>query len=290
MPSAATGTRSTADRDSPFEIGARPRVYDLAMNSTPHTSVVVGIGELGGVFVKALLSLGHTVVPVLRTTPVHDVAKRVPDPDVVVIAVGENDLGAALASLPTQWRTRACLVQNELLPRSWEEYNLVDPTVAVVWFEKKPGTPVNPIIPTPIAGPAAELLVAGLRNVSIPARTVSAHEQVAEMVRKNLYILVANIAGLEVGGSVGDLWTAHNTLARAVGDEVLAVQSWLVGESLAEDRLYDGMVEAFNADPGHGTTGRSAPARLERVIRHAREAGLATPTLDRLQETFGRNA
>jgi hypothetical protein len=260
------------------------------MNSTPRTSVVVGLGELGGVFARALLSIGHTVVPVLRDTHAEAIATSHPDPDVVLITVGESDLADVLRSLPVQWRTKTCLVQNELLPRSWEPYDLIDPTVAVVWFEKKAGRPVTPIIPTPISGPAAELLVTGLMGIGIPALTVSRETQMQEMVRKNLYILVANIAGLEVGGTVGELWNEHRELARTVGDEVLAIQSWLVGRSLDADALYKGMAEAFNTDPDHGTTGRSAPSRLARAIEQARSADIKTPTLDRLRETYDETA
>jgi hypothetical protein len=39
------------------------------------------------------------------------------------------------------------------------------------------------------------------------------------------------------------------------------------------------MVRAIEADPSHGTTGRSAPQRLERAIGHARSAGIEIPTL-----------
>ena len=39
------------------------------------------------------------------------------------------------------------------------------------------------------------------------------------------------------------------------------------------------MVAAFLADPDHGCTGRSAPARLARAIAHADRAGLAVPEL-----------
>lgn len=260
------------------------------MNSTPPTSVVVGLGELGGVFARALLSIGHTVVPVLRDTPTEDVAASHPDPEVVLITVGEGDLPNVLTSLPVAWRTKVCLVQNELLPRSWEPYDLADPTVAVVWFEKKAGKPVTPIIPTPISGPAADLFVTGLLRIGIPAIAVSREQQLQEMARKNLYILVANISGLEVGGTVGDLWTEHNELARAVGDEILAIQSWLIGRPLDVEALYAGMTQAFDADPGHGTTGRSAPSRLTQAIQHARSAGIKTPTLDRLRETYGQTA
>jgi hypothetical protein len=260
------------------------------MSSTPPTSVVVGLGELGGVFARALLSSGHTVVPVLRDTHIEDVAATHPDPEVVVIAVGEADLADALTTLPIPWRAKVCLVQNELLPRSWEPYDLTDPTIAVVWFEKKAGKPVTPIIPTSISGPAAEMLVAGLAGIDIPAIATSTETQLMEMVRKNLYILVANIAGLEVGGTVGDLWNEHNQLARAVGDEILTIQSWLAGTHLDVDSLYAGMVQAFDADPDHATTGRSAPTRLARAIAQARSASIKTPTLDRLRETYAETA
>jgi len=39
------------------------------------------------------------------------------------------------------------------------------------------------------------------------------------------------------------------------------------------------MLEAFDGDPEHGCTGRSAPARLARAIRQADAAGLAVPRL-----------
>ena len=39
------------------------------------------------------------------------------------------------------------------------------------------------------------------------------------------------------------------------------------------------MSEAFDGDPAHGCTGRSAPARLARAIRHADEFGLTVPML-----------
>ncbi len=39
------------------------------------------------------------------------------------------------------------------------------------------------------------------------------------------------------------------------------------------------MVAAIAGDPDHKTTGRSAPARLSRALRHADEAGLAVPSL-----------
>jgi len=43
--------------------------------------------------------------------------------------------------------------------------------------------------------------------------------------------------------------------------------------------LIAGMLEAFDGDPKHDCTGRSAPARRARAISHANEFGLAVPAL-----------
>ena len=99
------------------------------------------------------------------------------------------------------------------------------------------------------------------------------------LVAKNLYILTANIAGLRTGGTVAELWDDHHPLATSVASEVLDIQDWLVGHPVDRERTTAGMIEAFRGDPDHGTTGRSAPRRLERAIRHARKAGIDTPVL-----------
>jgi len=65
-----------------------------------------------------------------------------------------------------------------------------------------------------------------------------------------------------------------------VAREVLRIQAALVGQPLDEAALIEAMVTAFEGDPAHRCTGRSAPARLQRALRHTREAGLAVPTLE----------
>ena len=66
---------------------------------------------------------------------------------------------------------------------------------------------------------------------------------------------------------------------RNVVAEVLDIQEYLVGAPIDRERAFAGMVAAFEADPDHGATGRSATRRLERALRHAEEAGIETPTL-----------
>lgn len=251
-------------------------------------AVVVGMGEMGGVFARGFLRDARTVVPALRNSDLTQLAAELADPAVVLVAVGEAQLHDVLAEIPAPWRDRLALLQNELLARDWERHGLDTPTLAVVWFEKKPGREVKVILPTPLYGPAAGVLAAALESLGIPCRILGDAAQLRfELVRKNLYILVSNIAGLEVGGDVGGLWDAHRDLALTVADEVLAIQEWLTGTPPARDALIDGMVEAFRADPAHRCTGRSAPGRLARAMAHADQAGLDVP---RLRAIGARNA
>jgi len=247
--------------------------------------VVLGLGEMGRVFAGGFLRAGHPVYPVIREMDLDREATLIPGPELVLVTVGEKDLHSVLDALPEIWRDRVGLLQNELLPRDWRDHRIVRPTVISVWFEKKRGSEPRPILPSPVYGPKAGLVVEALGSLEIPAVPVAeASEMLYEMVRKNLYILTANIAGIVVGGTVGSLWREHRALAREVASEVLDVQEWLVRESLHRERLVAGMADAFQADPDHACLGREARARLERALRAAGEAGLATPRLRRILE------
>lgn len=79
--------------------------------------VIFGLGEVGDLFAQGLLKCGHPVYPILRATDPAEVAVRLPDPALVLVAVGENDLHGVLQAMPTAWRDRLGLLQNELLPR-----------------------------------------------------------------------------------------------------------------------------------------------------------------------------
>ena len=244
-----------------------------------HPIALIGIGEMGAVFSHALLRSGHPVFPILRSSSVADVASAVPDPALALVTVGEDDLHGSLDRLPADWLSCAGLIQNELLPRAWEHHGIESPTVAVVWFEKKPGRATKVLIPTPIAGPAADILVEALTSIDIPAFEIPDEDLVGALVAKNLYILTANIVGLRTGGTVAELWSEHRTLAGTVGSEILDIQEWLVGAPIDRELAVDGMVRAIEGDPDHGATGRSAPRRLEWAIGHARTAGIETPAL-----------
>ncbi len=238
---------------------------------------------MGGVFGRAFLKGGSPVYPALRGTPLDELAAAIALPELVLVTVGEADLDPALAAVPDPWKDRVGLLQNELLPRDWVRHGITEPTVAAVWFEKKPGQDVKVIIPTPVAGPCAATVSSALAGIGIPAAAIADRDLLFELVRKNLYILTVNIAGLVTGGTVGELWEHHETLARAVATDVLALQYWLCGEDLDSELLIAGMVQAIAADPQHQATGRSAPSRLDRALGHADSAGISVPMLEQIK-------
>ncbi len=244
--------------------------------------VLVGVGEMGAVFARGLLRAGHPVYPVTRGRSMAELALELPTPEMVLIAVGEKDIAATLADVPEAWRGRLGLLQNELLPGDWA--GIPDPTVISVWFEKKPGQDSKVIIPSPVYGPGAALLAGALEGIGIPARVLdSSRELLFELVVKNLYILTSNIAGLRVGGNVGELWERQRDFARQVAGEVIDIQQALSGERFEREPLIDAMAQAFLADPQHQCMGRSAPARLARALEHGERFGLPLPTLVELR-------
>ena len=246
--------------------------------------VIIGIGEIGSVFARGLLRSGHPVVPVNRNDDIDQIATQYPDPEAVLLTVAEKDLQPALEAVPEKWRDRLCLVQNELLPRDWQQHDIQKPTVISVWFEKKPGMDVKPVVASPVFGPHAELLYQALEALAIPVDRIDSMENLLfELVRKNLYILTTNIAGLVVGGNVAELWQNHRTLAIEVAEDVLAIQSYLTAKKLDNKALIAAMLVAFDGDPEHGCSGRSAPARLQRALQLADEADLEVKTLRRIQ-------
>lgn len=243
--------------------------------------VIVGMGEMGELFARGFLKLGHPVHPILRGMDPAGAAAGLPAPELVLLAVGEDDLHPVLEAVPAPWRAALGLLQNELLPRDWRRHGLSDPTVIVVWFDKKKGRPFTAPLPSPVCGPKADLIARALEAIEVPCHAIPPGELLYELVKKNLYILTINIAGLSLppGATVGELWNGHRGLAEGVAADILDIQEWLAGSRLPRERLMAGMLEGFDGDLRHICRGRAAPARLRRALRFAREAGIAAPAL-----------
>lgn len=244
------------------------------------TVVIIGIGEMSGVFAKGFLRSGYPVYPITRNMNLPSAVKQIPDPVLVLVAVAEKDLPDILAGMPEKWRDRLGLLQNELLPSDWKPYHISSPTVISVWFEKKKGQDYKVFIPSPIYGPATDIISNSLETIDIPCRTLKTEDELLlELVLKNVYVLTLNIAGLKIGGTAGSLWFKNNSFARSVADEIIDVQAWLTQAELSRERLIEGMEQAIKAEPNHKCVGRSAAARLERTVKIADEAGLAVPKI-----------
>lgn len=252
------------------------------MNKEP--VIVIGLGEMGSVFARAILKLGHPVYPVNRNTDMDTLAKEIPNPLMVLNAVGENDLQATLKIIPSAWYGRVALLQNELLPRDWKNHPFTEPTIISVWFEKKKGQDSKVLIPSPCFGPKASTLVNALATLDIPAIEVASSEEMEnELLIKNVYILTTNISGLITKSNVEDLWNNHNDLALEVANEVMDIQATLVGHDLQRDKLIEGFKAGIDGDLAHMCMGRSAPGRLARAIEQADAAGIKVDKLKEIQ-------
>jgi len=244
--------------------------------------VVVGLGEMGSVFSRGFLKSGYSVHPVLRGMEMKTVAADNRQPEMVLLAVGEVDLNEQLMKIPAVWKDKLILLQNELLPRDWQQLNL-EPTVISVWFEKKKGQSPKVIIPSPVFGKHAQQVSEALAAIDISSRILEDEASLLhELVLKNVYILTTNIAGLEVGGNVGQLWNEHQAVAESVALDVIRLQEVLTGKALDHQSIIDSMVEAFNGDPEHNCMGRSAAVRLQRALALAKEHHLTLTMLERI--------
>jgi hypothetical protein len=250
---------------------------------------IIGIGQLGGIFARAFLHAGHPVYPVTRKMPLNAALEKVPSPALIVIAVGEKDLPGILQEMAPASRTSVGLLQNELLPDAWESNGVAAPTVISVWFEKKKGSDVKVLRPSPIFGPRSELMAAALEGIGIPCRQLATDaELLRELVIKNVFVYMINICGLKTGGTTGTLWTEHTDLARQVAAEIIDLQEVLTKTTFPRETIMEGVTAGIAGDPGHTCMGRSAPARLERFLTMADRAGIAAKTIRSIQAEIGR--
>ena len=245
--------------------------------------VIIGIGELASVFARAFLRSGYPLYPITRSMNLSQESEQIPDPELVLVAVAENDFQDIMATIPAHWRNKLALIQNELLPRDWLAHGIEEPTVMSVWFEKKKGMDYNPLIPSPVYGPTADLIAGSLTGIDIPCRVLSSQEDlVFELVLKNVFVFTINIAGLVLaeGTTTSMLWRDHQKLALDVADGIIDLQEFATGQKFSRDRLKEGLLAGINGDPDHKCKGRSAPGRLQRVLETAAEAGLNLPAIE----------
>jgi ketopantoate reductase len=250
-------------------------------NSEPF--VVIGLGQLGSLFSVSFLRLGHPVYPILKGDSPSAMTQHI-QPKLVLAAVGEEALPGVLENLPEPWRDRVVLLSNELLPQTWQAFDIPSPTVISVQFEKKDGKPVGVDHPSPVFGPLAGTVLQALDELDIPGREVTDRASMTrELVLKNLYILTLNLAGLETGASAAQLLGQHRGLTEQIWAELFAVQQAMVDIRLDREEVKQATMEYLDRAPKRGA-GRSAPERLERTLIHAHTHGVEVSTLERIKE------
>jgi len=247
--------------------------------------VIVGLGQLGSLFRDAFEAAGHEVASVTRTSDRAELGRLHPAPGLVLVTVGEDDLDACLTGLPPAWKSRVALVQNELRPGQWLQAGVNEPTVLVVWFERKQGLAPKAVRESVVFGPHADFLASSLVPLGLVTRLVDEDALAFELCLKNLYILSLNLCGLAWGGTAGALLSEHGEQFARVTHELLSIERALFGVALDERALSTELERAILADRRHATAGRSAPRRFERTLAHARQLGIEVPHLRALSAT-----
>jgi hypothetical protein len=248
--------------------------------------VVIGMGNMGSVFSHAFLNKGYPVYPVLRGMDPKEIELELPNPALVLVALNEDELHSYLPKLGEKWRNSVGLLQNEILPRDWEMHSIPQPTVISVWFEKRKNMPVTPYFPTMAYGPQADIVIEALTEQDIPVARINESDQLLfELVRKNVWIITLQVAGLITRGTIGEVWQNHRSDCTEIAENVLDVQEALADKKLPRVRLIEQMRQDFEAQPGKSTSGRSAVGRLERAVQKADKYNLAVPRLRSILST-----
>lgn len=254
---------------------------------------VVGLGQLGVAFAEGFLKLGYPVVPILRGEKISTAVSEHGAPELVLLAVGEDDLPHVIEQLPESLHHSVVLLQNELRPHSWQQkLGVVTPSVVIVWFEKKPGRIAQTVLSSVVFGPKQDVLLAAFEKMQLPARKVTTHEQLShELAVKNLYILGLNLSGLVTQGTAGELLDRHFDSFSKIRDELIVLEQKALRSapeaefsqiSLSREHLISDLHAAIMADPAHGCAGRSAPRRLERTLALASSLHVSVPTISAL--------
>jgi hypothetical protein len=242
--------------------------------------IIIGIGQLASVFAQGFLRCGYPVYPITRKMNLAVECLSTPSPQLVLVAVQENELHSVLGKLPKQWLHKVALIQNELLPRDWHCHAVKNPTVTVVWFEKKKGSQLTNILYSPSFGPNSGIISAALQAVEIASPVLKNEDELLyELVRKAVYILTINISGLLGNCTVGELWEHHQILAREVAEDVICIQESRLGKKLSHEKLISGMVEGIQDYPQKHCLGRHALSRLEHAIEYAQKSGIKAAKL-----------
>jgi ketopantoate reductase len=241
--------------------------------------VVIGLGELGKVFAQSALSAGLRVTPVRRGDDVagrlHGLSHETP----LLVAVGEDALAQVLDALPIERRDAVILLQNELWPAVWRS-RAMQPSVVVPWVLQKTGQPRIVVGTSPAFGRHAGVIAALCAGAGLPSEVLADESALLQaLAEKYAFILTINALGAFRDDLLGAFLAAEEARIEALCHEASELSAVLTGAPIDEAKCISRTRAAMAAMASVRARGRSAQMRVARALAHARDFGLAVPTL-----------
>jgi hypothetical protein len=225
----------------------------------------------------ALLRLGHTVIPVTRSTP-RPLA--LPPGTPVLVAVGEEDLDAALRDVVGAGPL--ILLQNELFPDRWLSHGVTDPTVLVVWTNRKKGV-VTVGGPSRVYGPLAHLVMEMHAVLGIPCHVLGTEGALhTELCAKYAFIVAVNALGVAADLALGEWLQEDRPTVEAVCRDGVALAACRVERPVDKEEALARVLSVLDPLGVIPTRGRTAPSRVDRAATTASRHALTLPALHRL--------
>lgn len=248
---------------------------------------VIGPGEVGRRLAAALEAAGAGPRLVHRDAG-WEAALDPADPAPRIVAVREEDLGAAWARFDAPLYGRLVLVQNGFLEgRIGAPGELAEASRGLIWFTAK-GAFFRELMPSLFFGPAAGALAGALARGGLAARLVPD----AAAFRRELVLKGAwnAIVGLPLAVHGVDLATYRSAFAAelaALADESCRAASAEYGVAVDADEAL-ARLAATTGELGSVRGGtRALPFRNGAIARFGRRHGVPTPVTDRLLRAAG---
>lgn len=240
--------------------------------------VVYGLGELGRFLAGGALRADIRVAPITRTTDRAAVWSSASKDAPILVAVGENDLAAAIDDIPRERRGDVILVQNELFASVWAELGLDHPTLAVMWLTKKPGQPVVVGRRSGVFGAHADRMMEIHLALGLPAELLKTEEERdLELVSKYAFILTINALGCVQNLTLGEWLKKDRAVVDALIGDALALGQAQAGRQVDGAAVRAAVIEAMENLASYPAAGRTAQARVDRAKRLASDWSLELP-------------
>lgn len=249
------------------------------MPSVPIT--IVGMGRIGRVVARCATKGGCPVSEVRRAQ--GSVAPEGP----IVIAVGEDDLDAAVLRFSPNDGRRLVFVQNGLLGQVMERFPGAGR--GLLHFNADGAGNVR-VIMTSVFGGAAGLPIAELLDAGgIPARHESDSQQLRiEEIRKLLWSTVLSVLAAAHGIPVGRVPQVRSEEMAALAKEcILVARQALPLDAAPVDDLLASLPAMASALPDYPGSRRGQRYRNRLLVELGRRLGIATPCNQRVLAMLG---